>query len=77
MSGRLQQSLNHFSRSSSVCSRNCRKTTSTVRCSETTVYHKRFSSYADLDLNENNGGFTDLAKRIARISGFTPIHPRP
>ena len=45
-----------------------------------TLYHTKVSSNAGSDLNENSGRLTDLAKKIARIGGFTypySRHPSP
>ena len=36
-------------------------------------YHTKFSNIAELDLNDNSGSLTDLAKKIAQNGGFT--HP--
>ena len=41
------------------------------------IYHGKFISNADPDLNENNVGSTDRTKKIARIGGFAyPYSPR-
>ena len=42
------------------------------------LYHTNFSSNADLDLNENSGRLTDLAKKWHGLADLRPpIHPPP